>query len=255
MGASPLCVLLAFREQGIQPSQRVVETAQTLLRHGANPNAFYTADEWPDSPLPCLYAAGLESTTIQHLRARCWRRGANPDDSESLYHSTEDADLACMRLLLEHGTSPMAVNALKHMHDREDIEGVQLLLQAGADPNQVNGRGDALHWAVWRGRSAQAVAMLLDSGAAIDAEAERYGPARRMQWPCKSGQTEPAALLEARGAKTDLSPLYSILARWPRLPGRRNGTACCLRRRNSRCLRPSVYIPDLAISHRTSAVL
>ena len=125
-------------------------------------------------------------------------------------------------------------------------------MQAGADPNQVNGRGEtALHWAVWRGRSAQAVAMLLDSGAAIDAKRNDGRTAYAMA--VQSGQTELAALLEARGAKTDLSPLDRFLQaaatsgpqEWDRLLSEAPEFALPEAER---------LLPDLAISHRTSAV-
>jgi hypothetical protein len=131
----------------------LVETARMLLHHGADPNGSDTSEQWPANPLSCLYAAtGLNNNP--QLTALLLEAGANPNDSESLYHSTEHADLACMRLLLKHGAAPAGTNALKHMLDRESVEGLGLLLAAGADPNEVNGNGEtALHWAIWRGRS------------------------------------------------------------------------------------------------------
>src|SRR5581483_6488955 len=36
---------------------RLAETAKVLLRHGADPNASFYADGWPESPLSCLYGA------------------------------------------------------------------------------------------------------------------------------------------------------------------------------------------------------
>src|SRR5437762_1944036 len=116
----------------------------------------------PTIPFPaCTPPPG--STIIRSLALPFWR-GANPNDSESLYHSTEHRDLACVRLLLRHGATPAGTNALKHMLDREDIEGLKLLLASGANPNEVNDRGEtALHWAVWRGRSMETIATLLDN--------------------------------------------------------------------------------------------
>ena len=184
---------------------QLVDTARMLLDRGADPNASYIPEDWPDSPLPCLYGAtGLNNNPA--LALALLEAGARPNDSESLYHSTEHDDMACVKLLLEHGATPAGSNALKHMLDREHPEGLRLLLAAGADPNEVNQRGEtALHWAVWRGRSTQAVALLLDSGAHLDARRNDGRTAYAMA--VNSGQTEIAALLETRGAATDLAAL------------------------------------------------
>jgi len=181
------------------------ETARLLIGHGADVNASYVHERWPNSPLSCLYAAaGLNNNTaLAHVLLDA---GANPNDGESVYHSTEHYDLACFRLLLERGASLHRTNALKHMLDREEMEGLRLLLAAGADPNEVNQRGEtALHWAVWRGRSTEAIAALLNAGAAVDARRNDgrtpYGMA------VQSGQWETARLLESRGANTNISAL------------------------------------------------
>jgi ankyrin repeat protein len=142
-----------FADASSTRSAHLVETAKTLLKRGSDPNAFYIDDRYPDSPLSCLYAApGLHNNPS--LALALLEAGANPNDGESLYHSTEHPDLQCMRLLLSNGASPKGSNALKHMLDREDPEGLKLLLDAGADPNAGNAKNEtALHWAVWRGRS------------------------------------------------------------------------------------------------------
>jgi ankyrin repeat protein len=181
----------------------LTETASLLLRHGADPNAFCVNERWPDSPLSCLYAAtGLNNNPA--LARVLLAAGARPDDGESLYHATEHADLECLRLLLAHGASLFSGNILKHMLDREDLAGVRLLLAAGADPNDLNHRGEnALHWAVWRGRGVDIVAALLESGA--DIHARRKDGRSAYGLAVLSGQKETAALLEARGANTELS--------------------------------------------------
>jgi len=105
----------------------LAETARILLRHGADPNGFFTPDDLPNNPLSCLYAAtGLNNNPA--LGVALLEAGANPNYSESRYHSTEHRDLACVRALLRHGATPTGTNALKHMLDREDIEGLKLLL-------------------------------------------------------------------------------------------------------------------------------
>jgi ankyrin repeat protein len=187
----------------------LAETARILLRHGANPNAAFTPEDLPGNSLSCLYGAtGLNNNPA--LGLALLEAGANPNDSESLYHSTEHRDLACMKLLLRYGATPAGANALKHMLDREDLDGLQILLAAGGDPNEVNDRGEtALHWAVWRGRSAAIAAALLDSGA--DADAQRNDGRTAYALAVQSGQTEVASLLRARGAKTDIPALDRFL--------------------------------------------
>jgi len=230
----------------------LAETARILLRQGADPNAMLASEELPSNPLSCLYGAtGLNNNPA--LALSLLEAGANPNDSESLYHSTEHCDLGCMRLLLRHGATPAGTNALKHMLDREDIEGLQLLLAAGANPNETNHRGEtALHWAVWRGRGAASIAALLDRGADLNAQREDGRTAYAVA--VLSGQTEVAKLLEGRGAKTSLSALDQFIGacanakpeEFDRLLHARPDIAAAPG--NERLL------PDLTMSRRTSAV-
>jgi ankyrin repeat protein len=223
----------------------LAETARVLLRHGADPNTAFES-------LSCLYAAtGLNNNP--ELALALLEAGANPNDSESLYHSTEHPDLACMKLLLGHSAIPTGKNALRHMLDREDLEGTRILLTAGADPNETNERGEtSLHWAVWRGRSAPIIAALLDGGAAPDAPRKDGRTAYALA--VQSGQTEVAALLEAHGANTDVSPLDLFLG------------ACATANPSELDRRLAAHpdiaaspgaerlLPDFTASHRTSAV-
>jgi ankyrin repeat protein len=183
----------------------LVETARVLLRHGAGPNTSFVPEDLPNNPLSCLYAAtGLNNNPA--LALTLLEAGANPNDGESLYHSTEHHDLACMKLLLSHGAKVEGSNALKHMLDSADSDGLQLLLDAGADPNETNQQGaTALHWAVWRGRSVKIITTLLDRGAGLNAR--RHDGRTAYALAILSGQMEVAALLKARGANTDLSAL------------------------------------------------
>ena len=202
-----------------------VETARLLLRNGADPNVAFTPENFPDNPLSCLYAA----TGLNHnpeLARVLLEAGANPNDGESLYHSTEHAGFACLRLLLQFGATPK-VNDLLHMLDREAMEGLQFLLDGGADPNLANERGEtALHWAVWRGRSAAIVQALVDRGAAVDAKRQDGRTAYALA--VLGGQSDIAALLESHGASTEVPPLNA--------PGSER------------------LLSDLTQSHRTAAV-
>jgi len=230
----------------------LAETARVLLRYGADPNAAFTPEDLRGNPLSCLYAAaGLNNNPA--LALALLEAGADPNDSESLYHSTEHRDLACMKLLLRHGATPAGSNALKHMLDREDPEGVRLLLKAGANPNEANDRGEtALHWAVWRGRSASIVAALLDSGADMDAQRKDGRTAYALA--VQTGQTEVAALLEARGAKTEISAVDRFVGACATAgPGELDRLLAA--RPDIAAIQDSErLLPDLAMNHHTAAV-
>ncbi len=230
----------------------LTETARALLRRGADPNASYTATQWPDSPLSALYGAtGYNDNPA--LGLVLLEAGANPNDNESLYHSTEHSSLDCVKLLLEHGASPAGTNALKHILDREDLEGLRLLLNAGADPNEAGAAGaTALHWAVWRGRSATAIAMLLDSGAALDARRKDGRTAYALA--AMGGQTEIAALLEARGADTELSSLDRFVATGAGTDPAELGRLLAESPEIAKSPDSERLLTDLASSHRTAAV-
>jgi ankyrin repeat protein len=227
--------------------------ARVLLRYGADPNSSFISKDWPEHPrLSCLYAAtGLNNNPA--LALALLEAGANPNDGESLYHSTEHQDLACLKLLLHFGARPAGANAIKHILDREDPEGLQLLLAAGADPNELNDRGEtALHWAVWRGRSVLILAALLDSG--VDLDAQRKDGRTAYALAVQSGQTDAAALLEARGAKTEIPELDRFVGafvaadpkEWNRLLAHQPEMVVSYE--NERLL------ADLATNHRTAAV-
>ncbi len=229
----------------------LTETARVLLRRGADPNAFFVPEGLPDNPLPCLYGAtGLNNNPA--LAEALLEAGAKPNDSESLYHSTEHPDLACVKLLLRHGATTSGTNALKHMLDREDMEGLRLLLGAGANPNETNYRGEtALHWAILRDRSLEAIAMLLDHGADINARRDDGRTAYAMA--AVSGQAAVAALLRERGAAIELSALDQFVESANGAPDQieplvMTGPAKFTSAGNERLL------PDLAGSHRTAAV-
>ncbi|WP_321470241.1 ankyrin repeat domain-containing protein [uncultured Paludibaculum sp.] len=233
-------------------SAGLLATARLLLEHGADPNAAQVKDAGPDNPLSCLYAAsGLNNNP--DLTLALLQTGANPDDGESVYHSTEHPDLACLRLLLAHGATVRGTNGLKHMLDREDAAGLQLFLDAGADPNETNGRGEtALHWAVWRGRGAGIIEALLNSGASIDAR--RTDGRTAYVLAVQSGQQSIAALLEARGADLQLNTLDRFLAACQTAGEKELEQMLAASPEIAASPENERLLPDLATGHRTAAV-
>ena len=237
-----------FAKGGTRRADDLTATSLLLLGHGADPNAFQIDERWPDNPLSCLYAAaGLNNNPA--LARALLDAGARADDLEAAYHATEHANLASLRLLLDRGAAP---HGLKHMLDYENLAGVRLLLAAGADPNELNGRREtALHWAVWRARSAGIVAELLDAGADLNARREDRRTAYALA--VRSGQTATASLLASRGADTELSALDRLLgacaaADPSELPRLLDGAELPLTAELMRLL------PEFAASHRSSAV-
>src|SRR4051794_26750655 len=96
--------------------------ARDLLARGADPDAFFVNDY---GRMSALYgAAGLVHDPA--LTRVLLEAGANPDDGESLYHSTESPSPACLRLLLEHGAATNGTNALAHALDEERLPHVRL---------------------------------------------------------------------------------------------------------------------------------
>jgi ankyrin repeat protein len=231
----------------------LAQTARVLLDHGADPNTAFIDPRWPDNPLPCLYAAtGLNNNA--DLARALLESGANPNDGESLYHSTEHPDHACVRLLLDYGAKPDNVNVVNHVLDHEDEEGLSLLIGAGADLRGAIDRGEtSLHWAVRRKRSDRIVALLLDNGAELDAK--RADGRTAYVLAIETGQTATADLLAQRGANTELPPIDRFLHACAAAGG--DELDRLLREPPAIQLAPEEHrmLPDLAAGHATTAVL
>jgi len=134
--------------------------AQELLVRGADPNPTFENEY---GRMSALYGAAGVAHDAELTRVLL-EAGADPDDGESLYHSTESPDPACLALLLQHGATAIHTNALAHALDDERLEHVRLLLAAGADPN---GHAHVAH-AVRRGRGPEVVRLLAEHGADVD---------------------------------------------------------------------------------------
>lgn len=128
--------------------------ARELLARGAEPNAYFVNEY---GQMSALYGAAgvLHDPELTRVLLEA---GADPDDGESVYHSTEAESTECLELLLQHGAAVEGTNAVPHALDEERYEHVRLLLEHGGDPNVV------VH-AVRRGRGPAYIRLLAEHGA------------------------------------------------------------------------------------------
>jgi ankyrin repeat protein len=177
--------------------------AHDLLARGADPNGYFV-NEYGN--MSALYgAAGIRHDP--ELTRALLDAGANPNDGESVYHSTEAESPECLRILLEHGAETNGTNALAHALDDERLEHVRLLLEHGIDPNE----GACVAHAVRRGRGPETIELLVAHGADIDRPG---GETWRGDVPLRTpyqhavlrGKDELAERLAQLGASTELDP-------------------------------------------------
>jgi ankyrin repeat protein len=183
-------------------------TVRLLLDGGADPNATAPSPDFPGSTWTPLYGAAGRIHEPE-LTRMLLAAGADPDDGESLYHSTETPDHSCLRLLLEAGARVEDTGALPHMLDREDAAGAKLLLDAGADATSL------MPLAVSRGRSPEILRLLAEHGADVDA---RGGDGRTAYaGAVLNGRDDLVEALERLGAVPEAGPgerLAGAIARW-----------------------------------------
>jgi ankyrin repeat protein len=142
--------------------------------------------------------------------------GADVNDDEVLYHASEFADNAALRILLEARPKPDWISYnLCHKMDMEDPAGVKLFIKHGADVNVLINRGlfegsRPLHFAIYRRRSLKVFRLLLQAGA--DPNLADSKGATPYQLARKLGLNSVAQLLKSKGAADDLDPKTQFLA-------------------------------------------
>ena len=152
---------------------QMLEIAEALVGCGADVNDGYPAEPGSPHMLSALYGALGHAHNLPLAR---WllENGADPNDDESLYHSTEIGIPDGTRLLLRFGARVEGTNALLRAIDFNDHETVGMLLTHGADANApVAGHpgGEppmvipALHQAARRMADGRMASILLEAGA------------------------------------------------------------------------------------------
>lgn len=216
---SPILHLAFSREIHRRPEKQadMLAIADLLLANGADVNDGYPPEPGADHALSALYGALCHADNFE-LGRWLLEKGADPNDNESLYHSTELDHTRALEVLLKHGARPDGTNALPRALDFDDIAKVRLLLEAGADPNITEpdhpsglpmNTIPSLHQAVRRGRSADFIEMLLDFGA--DALALWNGHTA-FALARIHGNRDAADCLQRRGHASPLSVNEQILA-------------------------------------------
>ncbi|MEM8798129.1 MAG: ankyrin repeat domain-containing protein [Pseudomonadota bacterium] len=216
----PMCHLAFSRHFEAAPEKdtAMLSMADLLVAHGADVNDSFAFDPESDHRLSALYGA-IGHAGNMPLAKWLLKHGANPNDHESLYHSTELGHTDGLRLLLEHGAQPEGTNALPRAIDFDNLEMVRLLLDYGADPNEgivPHPSGEpslvipALHQAARRLASGDIAQLLLDHGADPEAVSRGHTP---YAFARIFGNRDVAEVLELAGGATPLSEMEAKLAR------------------------------------------
>ena len=206
-----------FRQPDAGADSAALAIAEALVANGADVNESFPWDPGSTHRLSALYGAIGHAGNLPLAR---WllENGADPNDNESLYHSTELGHSDGVRLLLAFGAQVDGTNALLRALDFNDHESARLLLEHGGSPNapaDSHPSGEpamaapALHQAARRFCDREMARLLLAAGAdpqlAFDGHSA-YAIARIF------GNVAFADELAAQGCPTQLDPHESLLA-------------------------------------------
>ena len=179
-------------------SEAFMRAATALLDAGADPNTGFTAkDEYGDFET-ALYGA---AAVAQHaeLTRLLLERGADPNDSETFYHTPESYDNSALKVLVESGkmNADNLAGMLLRKADLHDYDGMKYLLEHGADPNRMTMWGyTALHQALRRDNHLRNIELMLDHGA--DPSIKTTAEVRAIFTPDFGGQGTEIGLCDSR---------------------------------------------------------
>lgn len=190
--------------------------AEVLLAAGANPNATWRDNDWPEGRLPILYAA-CGRNDYPGLTRRLLAAGANPNDGESIFHAAENNHRACLEALLAGGADLSAVDpkwkntplyfllgwSPGAARAKAARAGILWLLEHGANPNvAAYDAGEVpLFVAVRNGWDRALIDCLLERGA--DPRARRKDGRSVWAEAVRAGHEEALAALRSRGVEDD----------------------------------------------------
>lgn len=201
-----------------------VACAEFLLAHGADPNATWRESPHDESRLPVLYGA-TGRNNYPALARQLLAAGANPNDGESIYHAAENHHPGCLEALVAAGGDISRRNAKwtntplyfllggspRGGQASQTRSGILWLLDHGADPNVPSYQHAELplHRAIQNGWDTALIEAFLARGARPDA---RRADGRSL-WvtAVRAGRADVLALLQARGAKDDATPVDAFL--------------------------------------------
>ena len=191
--------------------------AKQLLANGADANAAWIHQDWPEARLSALYGATGVNNYPRLARVQL-TAGANPNDGESRYHAAEHNHTACLEVLAEFGADFSGADKtwgntplyflFGYMHASAAVKsGVRWLLEHGANPNAISHAGTtaetALHAAVNHDWDVDTIGLLLRHGA--DPAAKRADGRTALALAVRGGRGEIAGILRAHGAPGGVS--------------------------------------------------